>query len=367
MLLHKASSFFILFGLNRSLTGQSLFPLRLRSILIPSSILHLAFFQKPWPVSTTLQNPVKLPSFHQASGIPTKMHGTFRMSHVSLAMITLLLPAALAFPQAAGGGSKTTLAPSTTVVSSPAICTSPSFPPIRCKRGTLISGNYADALVAAFSNSPKICWTSNWYSAPFKNIPSSVQFVPQDYGKDSNLDGTWTKNADTAIKNGATHFLGFGEPHTDGSLHMEPQEAVNLWMKDLQPYTCKVNVGAPSIVQNGRDWLIQFLDLCATAGCRIGFITCHWYWRADQFEDFKSNVLKCIDVANGRWPVWIANFQPSGDAAAQKAFIAQALPWLEAQDPVKRYAMVNIDKGPDGFLDSSGTGLSDLGAYYANF
>lgn len=339
------------------------------------------------------------------------------MALFSLAFIALLLPAALSHPQPVGGegfnlglaaaaeeerdgrlepraittsttivvttpttpaATKTTSSsnpPKTTTTTTTVVAVSttrskcpspPAVTPIRCKRGLVISGSYADALVKAFSNSPKICWMENWYSAPFKNLAASIKFIPQDYGKDSNLDGTWTRNAETAITvNNATHFLGFGEPHTDGHLHMEPAEAVTLWLKELEPYACRVKIGAPSIVQNGRAWLADFISKCEAAGCTISFLSCHWYWRADQFEDFKTNVQKCIQLANGKYPVWVTNFQASGDSLAQSAFLDKAVPWLESLSQVQQYGYVAIDKD-NGFLGPNQQGLSDLGYHYAN-
>lgn len=317
----------------------------------------------------------------------------YQMPFINLAFVSLLLPAALTHPQPVGEGFDLGLAAeldgglepraittSTNIVTTPpetisssktvavstrSKCPPPVVTPIRCKRGLVISGSYADALVKAFSNSPKICWMENWYSAPFKNLAPSIKFIPQNYGKESNLDGTWTRNAETAIANNATHFLGFGEPHTDGRLHMEPAEAVSLWLKELEPYACRVKLGAPSIVQNGRLWLSDFISRCEAAGCSISFLSCHWYWRADQFEDFKGNVNKCIQLANGKYPVWVTNFQASGDSAAQKAFIEKAVPWLESLSQVQQYGYVAIDKD-NGFLGPNQQGLSDLGKRYAN-
>lgn len=309
------------------------------------------------------------------------------MPLISLAFVALLLPAALTHPQPVGEGFELGLAAeplrelepraiitsSTKAISSSKMvavstrskCPPPVVTPIRCKRGLVISGSYADALVKAFSNSPKICWMENWYSGPFKNLAPSIKFIPQDYGKESNLDGTWTRNAETAIANNATHFLGFGEPHTDGHLHMEPAEAVSLWLKDIEPYACRVKLGAPSIVQTGRPWLIDFISKCEAAGCTISFLSCHWYWRPDQFEDFKDSINKCIQLANGKYPVWVTNFQASGDSAAQTAFIEKAVPWLESVSQVQQYGYVAIDKD-NGFLDSNQQGLSALGKRYAD-
>ncbi len=237
----------------------------------------------------------------------------------------------------------------------------------RSKRGILVSGDAQAELVKAFNNSPKISWLVNWYSGPPGDMSPNIEFVPENYGKESDFDGTWTRNAKAAIEAGATHFLGFGETHTDNAkLHMEPGEAVDFWMKEMHPYTNQVKVSAPSIVQPGWPWLTEFLEKCEVAGCDVGFLTIHWFWKCSEIEDFKTNTQKGITLAKGTKPVWIDNFGCSGSVEEQIAFLAEALPYLESTPEVERYAYVALDK-ETGFLDQSGQGLSQLGQYYANF
>lgn len=232
------------------------------------------------------------------------------------------------------------------------------------KRGLLVTGDHMDATVDAFANAEKVTWMLNWYSGPPKTLPSRIEFVPENYGKQSDLDGEWTRNAKKAIEKGATHFIGFGETHTDNAkLFMTPNDAVTLWLEKLQPYTNKVKVSAPSTLQTGHDWLQEFLDKCEARGCDVGFLAIHWFWKCTEYKDFQSNVEKGIAMAKGK-PVWIDNFQCTGSEEEQTDFLSKAVPYLESLDGIERYAYVPTDGQP--FLASDGKSVSKLGQHYAN-
>lgn len=153
---------------------------------------------------------------------------------------------------------------------------------------------------------------------------------------------------------------------------MTPQEAVDLYMKDLQPYAEQgIKVGAPAVLQPDPDlaWLKQFIDLCTTAGCKYDFVAIHWVWHAtpaQRVQDFKTTVGKAIEMANGK-KVWVDNFQASGTNEEQQQWLSQILPWLEDNDSVERYAYVSPSrKTGTGFLNADGS-MSSLGEYYAAF
>lgn len=267
-------------------------------------------------------------------------------------------------------------APTPTVVKAPiASSNAPSIPLVKPgnKRGILASGHDSSPLVSAFNNSPKITWLANWYSGAPPNLDSHVEFVPQNYGKQSDIapDFVWTSNAKKAVTKGRKHFLSFGEPETPNDLlHMEPQEAVDLFMKKMQPYADDVTLGAPSVTQPDRDlaWLSQFLDLCEAAGCSIGFVCVHWIWSASEghIQDFKNVVTKAVEIAKGK-PVWVDNFQATGSNAEQQEFLNGVLPWLESNPNVERYAYVSPSRSTGtGFLNADGS-ISSLGEFYANF
>ena len=268
---------------------------------------------------------------------------------------------------------------STATTSTASAVTVPSTKPAAGKkRGILASGPDQDALVSAFNNAEKITWLCNWYSAPPQNVDSHIEFVPQDYGKESNTAPKyeWTTNAKQAIAKGTKYFLGFGEPEAPDTptmhTNMDPQDAVTLFMSDLQPYAEQgIKIGAPAVLQPDPDlaWLKQFLGLCETAGCKISFIAIHWVWGAtpaQRVQDFKTTINNATAMANGK-PVWVDNFQASGTNEEQQQWLSQVLPWLESNDAVERYAYVSPSRSTGtGFLNADGS-LSSLGEYYANF
>lgn len=252
---------------------------------------------------------------------------------------------------------------------------SPSVPLAKLsnKRGIFAPGSESKPIVAAFNKFPKITWVANWYSGAPPDLDSHIEFVPQNYGKESDKapDFGWTHNAKHAIEKGAKNFISFGEPESpNAELHMEPPEAVDLFMKKMQPYANDVRLGSPTVTQPDRDlaWLSQFLDLCDAAGCSISFVCVHWIWDTSEgrIEDFKSTITKAIQIAKGK-PVWVDNFQANGSAEEQRKFLSAVLPWLESNPNVERYAYVSParSKGP-GFLNDDGS-ISALGEFYANF
>lgn len=237
----------------------------------------------------------------------------------------------------------------------------------------------------AFADQPKICWTANWYSAPPPAWNPDKQFVPQDYGPSSSEE-EWHNNAEQAIAKGEKTFLSFGEPNSDGRDHLEPDQAVDLYMKVMQPYAEQgVKICSPAVLQPrpDMDWLASFLEKCEAKGCTISMICVHWFDTTSAatpgFPEFKRTVENATALANGK-PVWVDNFQANGSPEDVKAFLDDALPYLEGNDAVERYAYVpplrtDPSKTGSGFrtdqmispdLSTNGT-LTELGKYYANF
>ena len=195
--------------------------------------------------------------------------------------------------------------------------------------------------------------------------------MPQLYGaKDANDE--WTRNADTAVKNGAKYFLSFGEPAQKHSL--TPDQAVDLWMKYMEPYAKQgISIGAPTSLQvsSAYDWLSEFLDKCTE--CTIGFLGIHWFWTAtpDHVDNIKKTLLRYKVLADKQGvPIWLDNFSAVGDIAAQKEVLGGIVPWLDEQDWILAYGYVTPEVGAPGsgpnFVDGDSTTLNELGEYYAN-
>ena len=237
----------------------------------------------------------------------------------------------------------------------------------------------------AFADEPKICWIANWYSAPPPAWNPAKQFVPQNYGPSSDEE-EWHTNAKQAIAKGEKTFLSFGEPNAQGRDHLEPEQAVELYMRLMQPYAEQgVRICSPAVLQPrvDMDWLASFLTKCEAAGCTIGMICVHWFDTTSAatpgFPEFQRTVENATALARGK-KVWVDNFQANGSPEDVRAFLDEALPYLEGNDNVERYAYVpplrtDPSKSGSGFrtdqmispdLGTNGT-LTDLGRYYADF
>lgn len=238
------------------------------------------------------------------------------------------------------------------------------------KRGIIVSGADTDATTAAFANT-KVSWLGNWYSGPPPNLTPDMgmEYVPQLYSPQYISDGSWASNAKKGIAAGDKYFMSFGEPKSSG---ITPETAVTDWMANMEPYAAQgVSLGAPGNLQNPGDmeWLASFLKLCETAGCSIGFLCVHWFWTPgpNGQQDFKNAVNNVTTQANGKWPVWVDNFEANGDAAGQIEFLTAIIPWLEDNDAIARYGYLAMNRTQGGFLPETGDELSDLGKFYATF
>lgn len=54
----------------------------------------------------------------------------------------------------------------------------------------------------------RITWAYNWAEAP-GSLPKKLNYVPMLWGADPGHTNPWNANAEKAIKQGATHLLGY--------------------------------------------------------------------------------------------------------------------------------------------------------------
>ncbi|POS85717.1 hypothetical protein EPUL_004139 [Erysiphe pulchra] len=214
--------------------------------------------------------------------------------------------------------------------------------------------------LSAFTSSTKVSWAYNWGSTT-PNIPNNIEYVPMLWGTGAHAD-KWTENANSAIASGSTHMLAFNEPDLGAQSSLTVAEAVAGYQQLMQPYAGKVKLGSPAVTNGaspmGLAYLKNFIASCS--GCTIDFVAIHWY-NGGNADDFKNYVAKAHAVGGGR-PVWITEFEASGDAGQQQVFLNEVLPWLDNQDYVERYAYFMAS---DGNLISSGTTLSSIGQAFA--
>ncbi|KAL7910522.1 glycosyl hydrolase catalytic core domain-containing protein [Trichoderma velutinum] len=210
--------------------------------------------------------------------------------------------------------------------------------------------------------SSQVNWQYNWDSTTSQK-QSWAEYVPMLWGTASDHTNQWSNNAWSWINNGGTgHLLAFNEPDLNTQSNLSPGDAVNAWRQYMEPFYGHAQLGAPAVTNGGYNWLSQFLQACS--GCHIDFIPVHWYnpWTLE--KDFENWVNSICSLAGGR-PVWITEFQGNGTLEQQAAFLQSALPFLDNNPCVYRYAYFGTANNGKDLLQNGGPALSCLGTQYA--
>jgi hypothetical protein len=196
---------------------------------------------------------------------------------------------------------------------------------------------------------------------------------------------TWKSIASKAIANGASNLLAyvapssltlsivltspvcsFNEPDMDSQANMTPSQAAAYYKEYMNPFAGKASLGSPAVTNSGNpgqglDWLGKFLDAC-NGECEVDFFAVHWYDASGNFNYFKEYMEKACSLAAGK-PVWITEFAMiNAPQEKQAQFIKKAVPWLESQECIARYAYFGVFDG----MMIEGSSLSASGKAYAD-
>lgn len=245
------------------------------------------------------------------------------------------------------------------------------------KRG-LCYNNAAYTLPFSLSGqNSQVSWAYNWgQSETSSSFNSALEFVPMLWSNASDLTSTWAANAQKAINSGSTALLGFNEPDLciSGSACMDVASSVKAWKSYMQPFAGKALLGSPAVTNGGSPmgltWLENFIGNCT--GCTIDFINIHWYSNKWAGANYLEQQVKAARAIAGGRPIWITEFALDysdgtwTDADVQN-FLEEAMPWLDEQDDVHRYAYFMDTTGTGRLMNSAGTGMSDTGAVYNNY
>ncbi|KAF2119093.1 hypothetical protein BDV96DRAFT_516052 [Lophiotrema nucula] len=231
-----------------------------------------------------------------------------------------------------------------------------------------------------FSNS-KVSWMYNWGHNP-GGAGGGFEYVPMLWSNREQTSG-WHYDLGNLIEHGNTqHLLGFNEADgcSDGGSCMPDARgtamAYKAWFTILKQHNDHAGhnywLGSPSVTNGNRapdgskmglDWLSDFLGYCSD--CQVDFIAIHWYDQAWNFEYFKNYINKACEVAGGRY-VWVTEFSPTdGDENAKIQFLRNALPFLDGNNCIEKYAMFMAEPGK--LISGDGNGLSALGSFYSTF
>lgn len=228
-------------------------------------------------------------------------------------------------------------------------------------------------------------WGPEWDNGN-DSLPN-LEFVPMLWGSTkadfSTSVGLAAKNAiQWQIDNQKIKYLlGFNEPNGPTQANMTPSEAIALW-PNLMSFNIPLGSPAPAGIMEGNSgavWLDEFMLLAKDKKYRIDFICMHMYpSRADNFKALVENVWLRYKL-----PIWITEFCLNDPLATETvpnkftdndvvAFMADVLPWLDAQPYVKRYSWFGAPPANKYSLTCSQlfdplTGeLTAAGLYYSN-
>jgi hypothetical protein len=221
----------------------------------------------------------------------------------------------------------------------------------------------------AYTTDLNASWFYDW--GPFDVSTPTREFVPMAWGTGHASDA----NINVVIaKDSLTHYSAFNEPDNDGQANMYVSNAIPLYKKLLR---AGLRMGSPACTESQyRVWLDSFMTVSKQDSLRVDYVADHWYdwgnWLntlnpnpnpVDVFNRFKNYVNALYDYH--KKPIWITEFNANVNRTAyvHEEFMRLALPWLDANPNVERYAYFF---GNDIPMYSSPGVLSTAGSIYAN-
>jgi len=249
-----------------------------------------------------------------------------------------------------------------------------------CKRGVAY-GHHSTADLRALSK--RVTWWYNWTFVPDDGVKDTfksldVEYVPMVWGPNVDLG-----QVGAAIAPGETTLLGFNEPNFGSQSNLSAKDAASRWPKvqavadahSLKLLSPAVNFcGGNCQNTDPFAYLADFLAACP--GCRVDALAVHLYVGCQGANGNKAQYmidhLKTYESKFSQ-PLWLTEFA-CDDAKSdddQKAFLVDAVKYLESDPRIARYAFFsgradNVGHasllGADGQLTSIGQAYVDAPA-----
>lgn len=232
-------------------------------------------------------------------------------------------------------------------------CTTPYEPDINTprsqsrssKRGVSFSFAQFPDIDAALLG-PSISWFYNWGNTVIESVDAAlIQSYDVDY-----CPMVWNGNYNEAnirayVANHpeCKYLLGFNEPNLTDQANMTPEQAAALWPNvkqladelGLKLVSPALNYGTLAGYNDPIKWLDEFIALVPDNGIEV--IALHCYMGGA--GGMKSFIEKFRKYGK---PIWLTEFCPwngSGESVnSQIAYMSAALPYLEKDPLVERYA-----------------------------
>ena len=248
-----------------------------------------------------------------------------------------------------------------------------------CKRG--IASNAAPSVAfARTANAPGIAWWYNWAAQASGGDPS-IELVPMIWGS-----GSLTATISPASK----FVLGFNEPNFKAQADLTTAQAATDWPEveriagTTAPSAARLVSPAVNFCGSASDpsqctdpnvtdpysYLTDFFAACT--GCEVDYVAVHWY-NCDlpslkAYIDGSSGSGGLAGFVQFGKPIWLTEFScdSAHSVADQLAYMQAAIPYLEGNPHVYRYAWFSASAIPNAQLANADGSLTSLGAAYVS-
>ena len=245
-----------------------------------------------------------------------------------------------------------------------------SLPPASCKRGVAYGSNSVADLQAL---SRGVSWWYNWAATPDSAVRNDyarlgVEYVPMLWDERFDVNGSIAN-----IPQGVRTMLTFNEPNFFSEANLSPEQAAAEWPRVQQIASARgLKIASPALNYCGggcfeTDPFVYFDKFFAACpNCQVDYLAVHWYaCTLPALKNYINGMKKY-----GR-PIWLTEFScGDGDTALsnQKAYMQAAVPYLESEPGVARYAWFSgrTTAIPNVNLLAASGVLSELGQIYVN-
>jgi hypothetical protein len=241
-----------------------------------------------------------------------------------------------------------------------------------CKRG-LATNTAPSAALAPSTAGPGIGWWYDWSNQPSSGAAAGFDFVPMIWG---------TKSLGAAIPASSRFLLGFNEPNFKAQSNLTPAQAAQNWPSvETSAKALGIPIVSPAVnfcgsasntsgcsdpaVTDPYTWLKKFFAACP--GCTVDAIAVHWYnCDLPSLQAYIEGNASLEGFVQFGKPIWLTEFSCDGSqsAANQKAYMEAAVPWLEGNAHVARYAWFSATPIPNALVMAADGSLTDLGKTY---
>ncbi|MBK0383895.1 hypothetical protein I5M32_13080 [Pedobacter sp. SD-b] len=214
-------------------------------------------------------------------------------------------------------------------------------------------------------------WFYDWGTSDIST--NNIQYVPLAFGLNAATD--LTRVAGYTAKTDVNSLSGFNEPDNSSQGNIPDETTAAHAYKNL--LRTGYRMGSPVTTQGQyNNWLYNFMAIAATDTTRIDYIAVHWYdwdnWlsqhnaspnASDVLTRFKAYINSVYNLY--KKPIWVTEFNANTNrtTATQEAFMQLALPYLESDSRIERYAWFFETNSP---ASVSGN-LTNLGQIYGNY